>query len=210
MHHKADMGHQKAESSAATHHGKHGAEKGNTNEEFTQEEYIRLKKRVHELENSVQKAHKILRTVSADVEEHHEKIEPHAGHGDLDAVPGNIEHAVITLRRVILKDIKGKMVYKDNVNTGMTKWSFDGVTTMPVLLRFMHLEDTTKHFQRKQVKMEEFLKMLGEVPQVTDNDVLLTLTGDHVNFSFFPDSGEVKISGHYGIAGSGETEFVPK
>jgi hypothetical protein len=209
MHGKEDVGMQKAETSSMPH--VQGKQEGT--EEFTHKEYIRLKKRVHELECSVQKAHKILRTVSGEAGGEHGE-HPHellTGHGELDAAtPGNIEHAVVTLRRVILKDIKSKLVYKDNVRTGQTKWSFDGVITMPVLLSFMHLDATTKLFQRKQVKLEEFLKMLGESPEVTDHDVLLKLTGDHVNFSYFPDSGEVKISGYYGIEGSGESEFVTK
>ena len=114
------------------------------------------------------------------------------------ADPAKVQAAADKLAQIAARGIKSQMKWKASCKHGIARWSWASLCDEPTFRAFMGLKGAEKTKGGK-VPVDAFQDMLGVTLSTSIRYGSLHLRNDTVNITYKKDSGEIKITGAYGM-----------
>jgi len=162
-------------------------------DELSKEELVEALKQRDEDITKVQSENKRLKKSLKDV-----KSSTSAG-AAMGADPEKVRAAGLKLRQMAVKGIKSQMKWKPSCKHSKARFSWSSLCDEPTFRAFRGMKVDDKKKGTGKMAIDDFETLVGCTIETSIRYGHLSLVGGNVNINFNKDSGELKVTGGYGL-----------
>jgi hypothetical protein len=113
--------------------------------------------------------------------------------------PEKLRQAGLKLRSMAVRGIKSQMKWKPSCKYSKARFSWSSMCDEATFRAFRGLKETDKKKGTGKMSIEDFESLVGTSITTSIRYGYLSLVGENVNITYGKDSGELKVTGYYGL-----------